>query len=161
MSKSNIPTPDQIAADAATLKALPLDAMQAILATIAERAAVLASAKRNITNTIAERVNADITAGYIAKGVDTGVLHIARDGLDVVVDRSKTVAWDQTKLAQAVADIRAAGDDPAEYVKITYSVSEAAYGAWPSMIKRVFEPARTVTPGAPTIKLVTPQDKAA
>lgn len=158
---SNLPTPDQIAADAGTLKGLPLDAMQAVLETIAERSKVLASARAAITATIAERVNADITAGYIAKGVDTGVIHISRDGMDVVVDRSKTVTWDQAKLVATAEAIRAGGDDPGEYVKVAYSVSEAAYAAWPSFIKRMFSDARTVKPGAPSIKLVTPQAVAA
>jgi hypothetical protein len=158
---SNIPTPEQIAAGTATLKEVPLDVMQAILSTIDERSKVLASAKKTITSTVAERVNADITAAYIAKGVDTGIVHIDRDGLDVQVDRSKTVTWDQAILVQVHASMVAAGDDPTEYMTTTHTVSEAAYGAWPSMIKRVFEPARTVKPGSPSIKLVTPVAKAA
>ena len=31
--------------------------------------------------------------------------------------------------------IRAAGDDPAEYVETTFRVSERKYGAWPTAIR--------------------------
>lgn len=158
---SNLPTPDQINADARIVTPLPLDVLRDILADIDARSSVLSFAKKAINNSIADRVNDAIVAGYIAKGVDTGVVHIERDGLDVVVDRSKTVTWDQAKLAKIAADMKAGGDDPAEYLKVAYSVPEANYAAWPSMIRKIFEPARTVKPGNPTIKLADLKQEAA
>lgn len=157
----NLPTPEQVQADPRIVAKLDLATLKAIVETCDERAAVLTFAKRAINNAIAERLNDDITAAYLAKGVDTGVVHIDRDGLDVVVDRSKTVAWDQAQLAKIAAEMTKAGDDPSEYVKVAYSVSEAAYNAWPTMIRRVFEPARTVRPGNASIKLVEPKAEAA
>lgn len=150
---SNLPTISQIGADPTVVAKLPLDVLRAIMETADEAARAAAYAKKCCTLVVADRLSDAITEAYLAKGVDTGVTHLYRDGLDVVVDRSKTVTWDQVALAKAVAEITAAGDDPSEYVKVSYSVSEAAYTAWPSMIRRVFEPARTVKPGNPTIKL--------
>jgi hypothetical protein len=159
---SNLPTISQIGTDPALVSKLPLDALRAIIETADDAAKAAAYAKKCCTSTIADRLHDGITEAYLAKGVDTGVVHLERDGLDVVVDRSKTVTWDQAALAKAVAEITAAGDDPSEYVKVSYSVSEASYVAWPSMIRRVFEPARTVKPGNPTIKLADmPEAKAA
>lgn len=157
----NLPSPEDIKAYPPIVTALPLDALAAILATIAERTDLLAFAKKAINNSIADRLEGAISDAYLAKGEDTGTIHIARDGMDVKVDRTKTVTWDQAKLAKAVGDIVACGDDPTEYVKTAYSVSEAAYKAWPSMIRRVFEPARTVTPGNPSIKLSALEAEAA
>ena len=72
------------------------------------------------------------------------------DGLFVIVaDVPKRIDWDQDKLAAIVGRIRQSGDDPAEYVRTTYEVSERAYGAWPSPIRRLFEPARTLKLGKP------------
>jgi hypothetical protein len=53
-----------------------------------------------------------------------------------------------------VARIRAAGDDPAEYVETTFRVSERKYAAWPTAIREGFEAARTVKPGKPIFRLV-------
>ena len=73
-------------------------------------------------------------------GKNSGRVRLA-DGLFVVVaDVAKRIDWDQDKLAAIVA-IRQSGD-PSEYVRTAYEVSERAYGAWPSPIRRLFEPAR-------------------
>ena len=53
-----------------------------------------------------------------------------------------------------IARIRAAGNDPAEYVETIFRVSERKYAAWPEAIRQGFEPARTVRPGALKIELV-------
>jgi hypothetical protein len=65
----------------------------------------------------------------------------------------KRVEWDQDRLAAVVDRIRAAGDDPAEYVEVTYKVPERAYTAWPEHIRTAFTAARTVRTGKPTFKL--------
>ena len=61
--------------------------------------------------------------------------------------------WDQARLATLVDRIRADGEDPTEYVEISFKVSERKYGAWPSHIRLAFEAARTVRIGKPTFKL--------
>jgi hypothetical protein len=61
----------------------------------------------------------------------------------------KRVKWDQGGLAQLYEKIRAGGDDPSEYLDIGFSVQEKKYSAWPDLIKVVFAPHRTVTPGKP------------
>jgi hypothetical protein len=68
---------------------------------------------------------------------------------------SERLDWDQDKLAAVVARIRQSGDDPAEYVRTAFEVSERAYGAWPSAIRRLFEPARTVKLGKPRYAIET------
>ena len=62
--------------------------------------------------------------------------------------------WDQAKLAALVESIRASGEDPIQYLEISFSVSERAYGAWPDAIRRAFEPARTLRTGKPTFRLL-------
>ena len=86
-------------------------------------------------------------------GKDTGLVHFEEDGVRISVDLPKKPEWDQKKLAQIVTKIAADGDDPAEYVEITYKVPERKYGAWPAHIRQVFAPARTLKTGKATYKL--------
>ena len=71
----------------------------------------------------------------------------------IVAELPKRVDWDQARLAEVVERIRAAGDDPAEYVEITYKVPERAYTAWPAHIRDAFSLARTVRAGKATFQL--------
>ncbi len=84
---------------------------------------------------------------------DTGTVRFADGDVTVVADLPKRVEWDQDKLAAVVERIRAAGDNPAEYVEITYKVPERAYAAWPAHIRDAFTSARTVRTGKATFKL--------
>ena len=88
-------------------------------------------------------------------GKDTGIVRFDDGDFTVVADLPKRVVWDQSKLAEMVERIRAAGDDPAEYVDIGFKVPERKYSAWPEGIRRGFEPARTVRPGSLKIALVS------
>ncbi|MDA0782390.1 MAG: hypothetical protein O2942_09025 [Proteobacteria bacterium] len=65
----------------------------------------------------------------------------------------KKAIWDQKILAEIVTRIQNEGDDPLEYVDISYKVSENKYKAWPNLIKKEFEPARTLKTGNPTYSL--------
>jgi hypothetical protein len=94
-----------------------------------------------------------------AEGKDTGTVRLADDDVTVIADLPKKVEWDQTALSDMVGRIRAAGDDPAEYVDTSYRVSERKYGAWPASIREGFEAARTVKPGKPTFRLTLPKER--
>ena len=87
-------------------------------------------------------------------GKDTGSVRFEDGEFTVVTDLPKRVDWDQAKLAAMVERIRAAGDDPAEYVDIAVKVLERKYAAWPEAIRQGFEPARTVRPGTLKVELV-------
>ncbi len=94
------------------------------------------------------------------EGKDTGTVRFEDEGVMVVADLPKRVAWDQAKLAEIVARIRGSGDDPTQYVEIAIKVPERNYAAWPENIRAVFEPARTVRTGALKVELL-PQGGAA
>jgi len=90
----------------------------------------------------------------VALGRDTGTVRFSDGAITVVADLPKKVDWDQAKLSALVETIRASGDDPSQYVEISLSVSERAFGAWPDTIRRTFEPARTLRTGKPTFRLL-------
>ena len=73
--------------------------------------------------------------------------------MEIAVDLPKRVDWDQTRLAALSEQIRAGGEDPSQYVEISFKVSERAYTAWPERIRAAFEPARTVRTGRATYRL--------
>jgi len=54
---------------------------------------------------------------------DPGTVRFADGEITVKADLPKRVAWDQTQLARMVERIRAAGDDPAEIIDISYKVA--------------------------------------
>ena len=88
-----------------------------------------------------------------AAGKDTGTIRFLDDTVTVIADLPKKIDWDQALIAEIIERIRAGGDDPAEYVEISFKVPERKYTAWPESIRATFAPARTVKTGKQTFRL--------
>ena len=82
-----------------------------------------------------------------------GTVHLDDDGCTVTCDVPKKPEWDQQKLAAVVEQIRTAGDNPSEYVDVTYKVAERKFTAWPEHIRQTFAPARVLKAGKATVSL--------
>jgi hypothetical protein len=94
-----------------------------------------------------------------AKGEkDNGTVRFEDDGVTVVADLPKKVEWDQRDLADLVERIKAEGEDPRDYVEVSLKVSERKYGSWPTHIRSLFEPSRTVRAGKETFELIVEQE---
>lgn len=65
----------------------------------------------------------------------------------------KKVEWDQSKLEMLWTEIQENGDNPNEYMNNVYKEKETAFKNWPSSIQDAFIPARTIHPGAVSIKI--------
>ncbi len=87
------------------------------------------------------------------QGKDTGTVRFEDGDVTVVADLPKKVEWDQQQIAALVKRIRETGEDPADYVEISFKVPERNYTAWPEPIREAFAPARTVRTGKPTFRL--------
>ena len=121
-----------------------------------EAAEALEAAKQmkdRLDGAIALRFASQADAQRRAAGKDTGTVRFDQDGVTVIADLPKKVDWDQALLAAVVERIRAAGDDPSQYVDIAIKVPERKYGAWPDNIRAAFAPARTVKTGKQTFRL--------
>lgn len=94
----------------------------------------------------------------LATGKDTGVVHFDDGQVRITADLPKKIDWDQQRLADIVRRIAANGDSPAEYVEISYRISEAKFNAWPESLKSVFAPARTLKTGKPGFRLALLQE---
>jgi hypothetical protein len=94
----------------------------------------------------------------LAAGKDTGVVHFDDGRVRITADLPKKIDWDQSCLAEITQRIAANGDDPAEYVEISYRVSEAKFSAWPESLKSAFTPARTLKTGKAGFRLALLQE---
>jgi hypothetical protein len=106
-----------------------------------------------IEGAIALRYEQRAVGARAAAGKDTGTVRFQDGTVEVVVDLPKRVDWDQPRLATLAEQIRAGGEDPGQYVEVSFKVSERAYTAWPDRIRAAFEPARTVRTGKPSYRL--------
>ena len=94
----------------------------------------------------------------LAAGKDTGVVHFDDGQVRITADLPKKVEWDQKQLAQLVARIASAGDNPAEFIETSYRVSETKYQAWQESLRSQFTPARTVKVGKASYRLALLSD---
>jgi hypothetical protein len=59
-----------------------------------------------------------------AEGKDTGTVRFDDGDFTIVADLPKRIAWDQNKLANMADRIRAAGEDPSEYIDAAFKVAD-------------------------------------
>ena len=158
---ANRPTLDSI-------RMLPIGEVAALpaehLALLQEDAAAALDASKKakdwIDCAIALRFADHVQALRREAGKDTGPVRFEQDGVSVVADLPTRVDWDQALIAGVVERIRAAGDDPTQYVDIAIKVPERKYTAWPESIRTAFAPARTVNTGKQNFRLsLTTDDK--
>jgi hypothetical protein len=117
--------------------------------------------KRDNYKLLHERVQGIVNFKYrdsfnhnrVAQEKETGLIRIEDDNYIIAQDITKKTDWDKKKLAEIIEKIKSQGDDPAEYVDVLYKVSEHKFKSWPSFIRKVFEPARTIKHGKPTYTL--------
>ena len=136
-----------------TVVGLPAESL-ALLQDEADEALRLAKAAKDwIDGALALKYGEAATAARQVAGKETGIVRFQDATITIIADLPKKVEWDQAALADLVERIRAEGEDPTEYVDISFKVSERKYGAWPSHIRSAFQAARTVRVGKPTFKL--------
>jgi hypothetical protein len=95
----------------------------------------------------------------LTEGKDTGIVHFDEGPIRISVDLPKKTEWDQQLLADIARRIAAAGDEPSQYIDVSYRVSETRYLAWPDHLRNQFQPARTVKTGKATYRLTLTQEQ--
>lgn len=151
----NTPTPDDLPQlSAAEIAELPVELLAILQREIDERLKLAKSAKARFDGALTVRYAGRAAEERQVAGKDTGTVRFDDGDFTVVADLPKRVDWDQDRLADMVARIHDAGDDPAEYVDLAYKVPERKYAAWPEAIRQGFEPARTVRPGTLKVEIL-------
>ena len=155
----NTPSIDQlINLPAGEIAQLPVELLAALQREIDAAAKQMKAVTARFSTALEVRYAARAAEARRACGKDTGTVRLVDGDFTVVADLPKRVEWDQAKLAAMVERIRAAGEDPAEYVEITFKVPERAFAAWPEAIRQGFEPARTVKTGTLKVELLPQED---
>ena len=127
--------------------ALPVAEIQAAFERTEAEIKRLSEVKKLLVRAVEIKFADDIGA------MGTGSLTIENRGVMIKVTRPKIVTWDQTMLSNLYQEIAEQwNDDPTEYIKAKYSVSEDAYNGWPTLLRKRFEDARTVKAGATSLK---------
>lgn len=103
---------------------------------------------------IALRYADQATTARHQAGKDTGTVRFTDGAVTIVSDLPKRVDWNQDRLAELAERIRAEGDDPRDYVDVSFKVPERKYTAWPPAIREAFQSARMVRTGKSTFRLV-------
>lgn len=127
-----------------------------------EAANALASAKslkERVDGAIAVKFEQRASALRQQQGKDTGSVHFEDQGIRITAVLPKKPEWDQKQLAVLAKRIAAAGDDPSEYIDISYKVPERKYTAWPETLRTTFANARTLKTGKPTYRLQPIEEK--
>jgi hypothetical protein len=105
-----------------------------------------------LNGALALRYSEQSKAARTEAGKDSGTVRLSDGPFEVVANLPKKPKWSAPKLREAVATVKGWGEDPEEYVDVEYKVPEAKYKAWPSAIRDVFAPARTLETGKETFK---------
>src|SRR6056297_2788202 len=151
----NTPTPDDLPGlSPQEIAALPVELLAILQREIDERLKRDKAAKTRLDAALTVRYATRAAEERQAQAKDTGTVRFDDGDFTVIADLPKRVEWDQAQLAAMVERIRAADDDPAQYVDIAFKVPERKYAAWPDAIRAGFEPARTVRPGTLKIEIV-------
>lgn len=148
---------DMLQLPAGELAQLPVEHLAALQGELDHAGQQLKSANMRFSAAMEVRYGARAAEARRACGKDTGTVRLVDGDYTVVADLPKRVEWDQDQLAAMVARIRAAKDNPAQYVDITIKVPERKYTAWSDAMREGFEAARTVSHGKPGFKLEPPK----
>ena len=140
------------------IAALPAEQLVSLQADIEEAQRVAKASRDWLDGALSIRYADQAATTRRDAGKDTGIVRFADGTITVIADLPKKVDWDQSQLADLVERIRADGENPGDYVDISFKVSERKYSAWPAPIRSAFEAARTVRAGNPTFKL-TPKNE--
>ena len=87
------------------------------------------------------------------KGVNTGTVRLDDGEFVVTADLPKKVGWSDAGLAEVEAKLLADGKPVQEYIAIKRTVPERGYTNWPSDVRALFEPHRTLSTGRPSFTI--------
>ena len=84
---------------------------------------------------------------------ETGTIHFNDSGFTITSEIKKKVSWSQSALERVVRYFTQKGEDPTEYIDITYNISETRYKELPDNMQKFFTAARTLSGGKETFKI--------
>lgn len=144
---------DIICTPVSTLAELSSDSLFRLKNDAADQLAMAKALCEQVDRVLEHRYNTQAQQQRLSVGKDTGVVHFDDGDVRISADLPKRVTWDQKKLDEIAKRIAASGEDPGQYIDISYKVSERKYDAWPDNLKSSFAGARTLKTGKPSFRL--------
>jgi len=148
-----MPPEQAIATPAFELAELPGEALFLLKNEAASRLSAAKALAEHIDYGLALKYADRAQALRLAADKDSGLVHFDDGQVRITADLQKKIDWDQKRLAEIVRRIAEGGEDPAEYIEISYRVSETKFNAWPESLRAAFIPARTLKTGKPGFRL--------
>lgn len=143
------------------IQSISRDELVMLTEDLAQEADILKRRKGIINSEVSRRYIDAASTARRAENKDTGIVNIPDGEYIVKADLKKEVDWNQAELRKAVHTLQHEwNEDITEYVSIEIKVSENKFKSWPSKIRALFEPARTVKAGTQTFEF-KPAKKAA
>lgn len=130
-----------------------IDQLATELVVLKGQIANLTTQKKKIEEALALCAEDDIRAQIGNAPYGVGTATIASEKYKIRYNIPKKVNWSQEMLEGIADELVRRGEEPREYVKVKFDVAENAYKNWPTSLQALFEPARTVEQGAPTITI--------
>ncbi len=130
-----------------------LDQVATELLIIKQKIAELTSQKKQLETALSVMAEPEILAQLSGKDYGAGTATIVSEKYKIKYVVSKKVKWNQEMLDGVSRELVARGEDPREYITVKFDVSENAYKNWPISLQSIFESARTVEIGSPTITI--------
>jgi hypothetical protein len=135
------------------VESLPADMLAMLLEDVAALKADAKALDDKLNKALESKYGATAQYKRKAAGKDTGTVHIEEGGVSIIADLPKRVKWDGEGLRKVAQELRALGESVEEYIKIEYDVDERKFTAWPSGLREMFTPHRTVGVGKATYKI--------
>lgn len=132
---------------------LPIDQISLLLEDVAEQKAQTKRLDEKLSTALNIKYSKRAAELRREAGKDTGTVTIHEDGYLVRADLPKAVDWNEAGLREVERQLLEMGEPVEEYIVISRKVPEKAYSAWPSGLRKMFEPHRTVGAGKPTFKI--------
>lgn len=107
----------------------------------------LALCREHFDKAVSKKYSMRIAAERHSLSDTTGMVCIKDEDISVCAAMAKTIEWDQKKLAHIAKKLILAGEDPTEFITITYHVSESVYDDWPDVLRDQFSSARSTQLG--------------
>lgn len=128
------------------LAALGADQLYALQQDVDGAVSIWKTRRDKLDEILEQRYGGRAMQKLLSEAKDTGTVNLEDNGFTAKRVTKRNIKYDQSGLGALHKKITDSGDDPKQYIKVEYDISETAYQAWPDKIKAMFEPLRTVTP---------------
>ena len=115
--------------------------------------AVLETQLANVNTDIGDVLSMQLSEIRALQAKEFGAVNVVCDGYKVTETIPKRIKWDQGKMAEIFQTIKLHGDDPFQYMKVELGCNEKMYERFDDGIKAVFDEARIVEKGKPSLKI--------